>query len=197
MRVDLFPVSVYHYHVDHSHTFGMVSIDSIKETILNFYRRNKGSFNSPEGWNCDLFTTYGTDEFPPKHGMWPYIDSVMDEFHEDINATGPFSFTQAWLNCYESNHWQERHAHLPGQWSGVYYAILEPGEHQGTSFHDPNEDLRSCTGEVQNTVTAQVQEGDVLIFPSWLYHSALINKSKKLRATISFNFFIEDTKKRY
>ena len=57
--------------------------------------------------------------------MWPYIDVALDSFYNDISAKAPFQFTEAWLNCYEVDNWQERHAHLPGQWSGVYYAILE------------------------------------------------------------------------
>ena len=35
-------------------------------------------------------------------------------------------------------------------------------------------------------------EGDVIIFPAWLEHSAPLNKSSKLRSTISFNFVISD-----
>ena len=32
----------------------------------------------------------------------------------------------------------------------------------------------------------------MIIFPSWLEHAAPMNKSSKMRSTISFNFFIEE-----
>ena len=68
---------------------------------------------------------------------------------------------------------------------------MDPNEHHGTNFHDPNENLKAYSGQLDNTITPWVNEGDLIIFPSWMTHSAPLNKSSKLRATISFNFFID------
>ena len=184
MKVDVFPTQIYRYRVEEP--------EVIKERVIQYYEANKWkSKGAPEGWNCDLFTTFGTMEFPMGE-MLDGIGPLLDEFMEESSAPGSCIISEMWLNCYESKHWQEKHTHLPGQWSAVYYAILDPNEHHGTNFHDPNEDLKAFSGCLENTITPWVQEGDLIIFPSWMTHSAPLNKSSKLRATISFNFFVDD-----
>ena len=100
--------------------------------------------------------------------------------------------TDLWMNVYETKHWQEKHIHSPGQWSGVYYVHFDPNEHKATNFYHPNETLLATAGVTQNTLVPWVQEGDMIIFPSWLEHAAPMNKSSVKRSTISFNFFIEE-----
>ena len=181
MKIDLFPVSIYHYHVAES--------EFIHQRVLDFYTKSE-SRQTPEGWNCNLFTTFGTGDF----GIGEIFNSIrpcLDEFMLENNFEGSCAFTDAWLNCYDTINWQEKHSHLPGQWSAIYYAILEPGEHQGTIFYDPNEDLRMAVSkQLHNTVTSVVQEGDLILFPSWLHHAAPVNQSSYMRATISFNMEI-------
>ena len=103
--------------------------------------------------------------------------------------------TDLWMNVYETKHWQEKHIHSPGQWSGVYYVHFDPNEHKATNFHHPLETLLASNGMINskaNVITPWVQEGDMIIFPSWLEHAAPMNKSSVKRSTISFNFFIEE-----
>ena len=180
MKIDLFPVSIYHYRV--------LENDSVKETVLDYYRSSSDR-SVPAGWNCDLFTTYGTNDFFINK-FFNSLRPCLDDFLHDIKTMGSCSFTEAWLNCYESKNWQERHNHIPGQWSAIYYVIFNANEHQGSTFYDPNEENRAFTGQLENNITANVQEGDLLIFPSWLQHSAPINTSSELRATLSFNFLV-------
>ena len=180
MKVGLFPIYIYHYRV--------LETPLAKETVLDYYRSSNHR-KVPAGWNCDLFTTYGTNDFFIDK-VFNFIRPCLDDFINDTNSSGSCRFTEAWLNCYKSKNWQERHNHIPGQWSAIYYVIFNSNEHEGSIFHDPNEENRAFTGELENNITANVQEGDLLIFPSWLQHSAPINNSSELRATISFNFSI-------
>ena len=88
--------------------------------------------------------------------------------------------------------WQEKHMHLPSKWSGVYYPIFDEEEHSPTLFYNPNEKLLASNRFVgMNALEPKIKEGDMIIFPSWLEHAAPLNKSSKLRATISFNFFFD------
>ena len=57
-------------------------------------------------------------------------------------------------------------------------------------FYNCEEDRISISGNI--TLEPKVKEGDMIIFPSWLEHAAPLNKSSKLRATISFNFFFDN-----
>ena len=66
---------------------------------------------------------------------------------------------------------------------------------QQQTFIIPIETLLATSGMINikanGVITPWVQEGDMIIFPSWLEHAAPMNKSSKMRSTISFNFFIE------
>ena len=185
MRVEAFPTYLYRFHVDET--------DPIKTRVEEYYEENKfkEQGDTPEGWNCKLFTTFGTGYFPIAECLDAFTP-VLDEFQTEAKQYGNLILTDLWLNCYESTNWQEKHTHAPGQWSAVYYVHFDPNEHHGTNFHHPNETLLATAGIKSNVLTPWVQEGDLIIFPSWLEHAAPMNKSSKLRSTISFNFFVEE-----
>jgi uncharacterized protein (TIGR02466 family) len=184
MKVDLFPTSVYRYHVEEP--------EALKQRVIEFYNENKFKDENltPQDWNCQLFTTFGSGYFPISEAIEAFSPHF-DEFQEETKNYGNVILTDLWLNCYESTNWQEKHTHSPGQWSAVYYAVFDPNEHRGTKFLDPNEHVRAANGFKENAAEPWVQEGDLIIFPSYLEHSAPLNKSSKLRSTISFNFFVE------
>lgn len=183
MKVDIFPTQIYRYHIDDH--------QPIKDRIDHHYKEFRVGNEPPDSWNCKLFTTFGTKQFP----IVECIDAfsyVFDQFQDEARLPGNLILTDLWLNCYETTNWQDKHIHAPGQWSGIYYGHFDPNEHSGTKFYHPNETLLACQGDEQNTIIPWVNEGDVIIFPAWLEHSAPLNKSSKLRSTISFNFVISD-----
>ena len=183
MKLEAFPTLLYRYHIDDQ--------DDIKARVEEYYKENKFNTNKPDQWNCNLFTSYGTGTFP----IGECLDSftpTFDEFQTESKSYGNMILTDIWLNVYESSHWQEKHIHSPGQWSGVYYVEFDPNDHKATNFYHPNETLLASNGIQQNTLVPWVQEGDMIIFPSWLEHAAPMNNSSKRRSTISFNFFIEE-----
>ena len=183
MRVEAFPTLIYRYHLDDQ--------DPIKARVEEYYKQNKLKENTPDQWNCNLFTSYGSGKFPIGECLDAFTPTL-DEFQTESQCYGNMILTDLWLNVYESQNWQEKHIHSPGQWSGVYYVHFDPNEHKATNFYHPCETLLATAGITQNTLVPWVQEGDMIIFPSWLEHAAPMNKSSKMRSTISFNFFIEE-----
>ena len=183
MKVEAFPTLIYRYHLEDQ--------DPIKARVEEYYKQNKLKENTPEQWNCNLFTSYGSGAFPIGECLDAFTPTL-DEFQTESQSYGNMILTDLWLNVYESQNWQEKHIHSPGQWSGVYYVHFDPNEHKATNFYHPCETLLATAGITQNTLVPWVQEGDMIIFPSWLEHAAPMNKSSKLRSTISFNFFIEE-----
>ena len=183
MKVEAFPTLIYRYHLDDQ--------DPIKARVEEYYKQNKLKENTPEQWNCNLFTSYGSGKFPIGECLDAFTPTL-DEFQTESQSYGNMILTDLWLNVYESQNWQEKHIHSPGQWSGVYYVHFDPNEHKATNFYHPCETLLATAGITQNTLVPWVQEGDMIIFPSWLEHAAPMNKSSKMRSTISFNFFIEE-----
>ena len=183
MKVEAFPTLLYRYHLEEQ--------DPIKARVEEFYKDNKFQENTPDQWNCNLFTSYGSGKFPIGECLDAFTPTL-DEFQTESQSYGNMILTDLWLNVYESQNWQEKHIHSPGQWSGVYYVHFDPNEHKATNFYHPCETLLATAGITQNTLVPWVQEGDMIIFPSWLEHAAPMNKSSKMRSTISFNFFIEE-----
>ncbi len=183
MKVDIFPTQIYRYHIDEQ--------DDIKTRVESFYKERKLEGQPPDGWNCKLFTTFGAGTFPIVEAMDTFLP-YFDQFQDEIRKPGNLVLTDMWLNCYETTNWQDKHMHLPGEWSGVYYSHFDSNEHQGTMFYHPNETILACQGSDNNTIIPWVTEGDLVIFPAWLEHSAPLNKSSKLRSTISFNFLISE-----
>ena len=183
MKVEAFPTLLYRYHLEDQ--------DPIKARVEEYYKDNKLKENTPDQWNCNLFTSYGSGKFPIGECLDAFTPTL-DEFQTESQCYGNMILTDLWLNVYESQNWQEKHIHSPGQWSGVYYVHFDPNEHKATNFYHPCETLLATAGITQNTLVPWVQEGDMIIFPSWLEHAAPMNKSSKMRSTISFNFFIEE-----
>ena len=183
MKVEAFPTLIYRYHLEDQ--------DPIKARVEEYYKQNKLKENTPEQWNCNLFTSYGSGKFPIGECLDAFTPTL-DEFQTESQSYGNMILTDLWLNVYESQNWQEKHIHSPGQWSGVYYVHFDPNEHKATNFYHPCETLLATAGITQNTLVPWVQEGDMIIFPSWLEHAAPMNRSSKMRSTISFNFFIEE-----
>lgn len=183
MKVEAFPTLIYRYHLDDQ--------DPIKARVEEYYKQNKLKENTPDQWNCNLFTSYGSGKFPIGECLDAFTPTL-DEFQTESQCYGNMILTDLWLNVYESQNWQEKHIHSPGQWSGVYYVHFDPNEHKATNSYHPCETLLATAGITQNTLVPWVQEGDMIIFPSWLEHAAPMNRSSKMRSTISFNFFIEE-----
>ena len=186
MKIEAFPTLIYRYHIDEQ--------EAIKVRVNEYYEENKFKNTVPDQWNCDLFTSYGSGKFPIGECLDAFTPTL-DEFQTEAQCYGSMILTDLWMNVYDTKHWQEKHIHSPGQWAGVYYVHFDPNEHQATNFHHPLETLLATSGMINskaNVITPWVQEGDMIIFPSWLEHAAPMNKSSKMRSTISFNFFIEE-----
>jgi len=49
MKVEVFPTLLYRYHLDDQ--------DPIKARVEEFYKERKFNTNTPDQWNCNLFTS--------------------------------------------------------------------------------------------------------------------------------------------
>ena len=92
--------------------------------------------------------------------------------------------SKCWTQRYSKGDYHPPHDHWSEGYAAVFYAELDPTEHQSTEFMQPwiptsgNRDMSSVQGVV---------EGDLVIFPSNLFHMAPPHYSDKLRTIISFN----------
>jgi len=106
--------------------------------------------------------------------------------------------TGCWMNLYAPGAAHRRHSHPNNFLSAVYYLRTWPGA-CSINFHDP----RSQTGVIRPPVTeltaantdqvvVRVNDGTLLVFPSYLHHSVDANASGETRISLSFNLMFSE-----
>jgi uncharacterized protein (TIGR02466 family) len=104
-----------------------------------------------------------------------------------------FQFTGGWANMGPPGAAHKFHTHANNFLSCVYYIRAEPGANTIT-FHDPRYQnqvvipmVTERTAENAESINMSVEEGSLLLFPSWLPHSVDPNTSGAMRISVSFN----------
>jgi hypothetical protein len=102
---------------------------------------------------------------------------------------------QLWHNVYWTRaEYQERHHHIPCHFSFIHFLAFDRGEHRAPVFYDParlakaycrHAGLPRDVWEVEAEIA--VEEGDVLVFPSYLEHYVPPGRYTKPRVTVSMN----------
>ena len=117
-------------------------------------------------------------------------EDVLDYLHVVYDS---FEITGCWANIGAVNASHDVHSHPNNFLSGVYYVQTQKGANT-IKFEDPRSqvyimlpDLKKFTAENTRSITLDVKEGMLLIFPAWFLHSVDRNQSDKERISISFN----------
>ena len=195
MYIDLFPQRIYKYSLNDP---------ELKNTLIQRYEsfKNHATNRTPDGWSCELRTEFGSGSFP--HEYANIYNDILYQWRDDMQFIGRPIIDEIWMNAYEKAHFQEGHTHLPGFFSGIHYVCFDPEHHNGTTFGNPQAKLYSyltnMNGDFEGTTIdmdvnrhldemndVDVEEGDIIIFPSTLEHMVKKNMSDKLRITVSFN----------
>lgn len=103
-----------------------------------------------------------------------------------------FRITQSWLNISKKGQSHPRHTHPNSIFSGVFYLNVSPGDQLVFHRHrDPGSFAFPKSAENDFTRLQQevmVENGDLLLFPSWMEHSVPLTSSDK-RISLAFNSF--------
>jgi hypothetical protein len=110
-----------------------------------------------------------------------------------------------WYNLSVKDSYQEVHDHLGGpvpiSYAAIHYVMFDKNEHVSTVLYNP---LEAILKSLQPTTKDQfrpadyrgfqklldVEEGDIVIFPSYVPHSVMKQVSEKLRITVAFNISV-------
>ena len=132
------------------------------------------------------------------------ISVVASEVNRDFwpeGAEGDASIIESWFHVTKNGGYHDVHSHPNCSWCGIYY--LDPGESDLGSrngvnrFYDPriNADHYSDAGSAyinqQGFWDFEPVEGQIVIFPSYLKHSALPYFGDKDRVVIAFNAVVD------
>ena len=189
---NLFPVPIFHYKIENYKEINKELINYIlrlkKKDKIGNNRSNIGGWHSP---NFDLVKEETPINFINKFKDflkniiinefgWEYLPNKqrIDAMWAIINKKNSFNIMHNHQNCYLS---------------AAYY-VKKPERSGDISFFDPVEpktyrypEKEKGTFHSNQVVTLRPEEGDLLIFPSYLYHSVEPNLSDEDRIVISFN----------
>jgi|TARA_R100000734_G_C3312114_1_gene103062 hypothetical protein len=98
----------------------------------------------------------------------PYLKIISFKLRSD-----KCSVHNVWFQQYLKNNLHNWHNHPGCQFSNIYYLEL-PSNEIDTEFLDPDKKFL-------------IKEGDILTFPSYLYHRSPVNLTNKRKTVIVFN----------
>jgi hypothetical protein len=101
------------------------------------------------------------------------LTALYEKHKNKVKAT----VADIWYQVYYEHSRHDWHTHGYTQFANVYYVDL-PDKKYGTKF--------------LNTGKINVEEGDILTFPSWYLHCSPVIKSKKRKIVIAYNLDIEN-----
>ena len=172
--------------------YSMFSVPLFKYRIRNWYKNKQELYDLIPKWDDGIRDGKVYTDYHNKRGYKPpYADKVLDLIHPFfINFTKDIENKKVGLNdmwCQTSYRGQKHNLHNHGYfgWSAVLYVEFDPQVHSATSFISPFNNPHD--GNI-NYHVPNVEEGDLIVFPSTIAHESLENESDKPRTIISFNF---------
>ena len=180
-----------------TYTFTVNNIDNeqIKNKILEREQKGLGfRFDSIQGsgWqsNKDLLDS----EFPDlKKSLLIGVNEILGQIYVD-NAS--IRMINSWANISRKGEYTLPHIHEEASWSCVYY--VTPTEDANLYLKDPrlleymDKSHHYLKQPYANVIRKRpFNEGEAIIFPSWLEHGVGAGTKEMIRISISCNFLIE------
>jgi len=126
-----------------------------------------------------------------------FINDNLNNFWQHLKYNGNPSISHIWAQVYEKNGYCLPHHHTPHSLTGCFYVNASP-LHGNLRLQNPNETmlaqvpyrLRSDIefrnpGYFDHTVS--VNDGKLVLFPSYLWHRSEMNKTNDSRIVLAFN----------
>ena len=116
-----------------------------------------------------------------------FLTPVLGQFCEEAKIT--CSLTDAWCVKYQKGDYQLVHNHRGWGFSAIMFVEYDPKVHKPPGFVAPWQNPRNDTTEIQ--YPKDVEEGTIIIFPSYGLHFVEPNPSRKQRTVVSFDLLPE------
>jgi len=125
-------------------------------------------------------------------GLDKFLLKAGQEYLNEVNTHEPLHILSAWVNICQHSDYNPIHEHT-GLLSGVLYIDCPPSTSDTSNNNVPltdghtqfifGQELRFSNA----LLTIYPKPGTLLLFPSWLMHTAYPSRSELNRTTISFN----------
>jgi len=177
---DLFPILVSKFDIS-----GYDQEDEVIERVLD--NSGLGEHGFLQGSAKTSTTRNFLEEYPT---LQKQIQAAIDVYSKRVGLL-PLKTTGSWYGVYENGGKIDRHHHANSQVSGAYYPYVE-SRYTSIVLDNPTTVLRPT--DIWDNITKYsepakeivVQSGDLVLFPSWIYHYTDPNTSGK-RCVISFD----------
>lgn len=153
----------------------------VKDSVLKLIKEQESAERIyEEGSNtldisrCDYKVSY--DSRPWTDALQPYLENALSEMYSELGYSS-YSIHNIWFQQYNTGSTHGWHTHTKCQWTNVYYLDM-PEDAPKTELIDPWS---------RELITMDVEEGDILMFPSFVVHRAPTNQSTTSKTIISFN----------
>jgi hypothetical protein len=162
------PAHVYVSHVEKHHELKPQILNSIKNFGEFSYRSPDNSISNTD-WHLSpqMFRQYRDIINQP---IAQHLEAV-----RIANNYTAYSIGSCWFQQYKMGDYHDWHTHGECMFANVYYVELPEGSPKTTFLHNGEE------------FSIDVQEGDILTFPSYLVHRSPPNQIDSLKTVISFN----------
>ena len=184
MEVSLFPTYFWKLKVSNH--------ESIKsrylQSFIDGYENN--IYDVPEGWITHKCHTSFNESKLMDRDICDEYASIFDSIFNK-KWTGNF---ECWYQVYKNDEYQEWHDHMPSTLSAIHFLNFKE-EHKAPMFQDPIRNLKATMNHAglnermleTDKYTPEVEEGDIIIFPSYLQHTVPAGKYNSHRVTIALN----------
>lgn len=174
--------------------YGHYKVENHRElsSIISKKIENVEDYN---GWNqnCNVQVKMVDD----LNFIVPYVKPLLRQFSEELESKINFEFVGGgWVSCYNKGGFQEVHQHSHSDVSVVYFMNSEKDfakfyflDRHSNDFSD-SWIRKVFPTQLTDTFFPNIEEGDLLIFPSHIFHGVSIHKSNVLRKTFAFNMDI-------
>jgi uncharacterized protein (TIGR02466 family) len=126
------------------------------------------------------------------------LDKHVASFAREVGfdlAGGKLKLDSLWVNVLPQGGVHTGHIHPHSVVSGTYYVAV-PEDAASIKFEDPRLAMMMAAPtrqtdadqSLQPFVFLAPQEGEVILWESWLRHEVVLNRSKSARVSISFNY---------
>jgi uncharacterized protein (TIGR02466 family) len=193
---NLFSVPIFHYKLDNYKEINKELLNYILE--LQKSDKTGNAHSNKGGWHSQNFDI--VNQGPPIN----FLNKIKDYLKHIISNEFGWKYVPnkqrivaMWAIINKKNSFNVTHNHQNCYFSSAYY-VKKPKNSGDITFFDPKEaktyrfpKIEKYTEYSSEAVTIKPEEGDLLIFPSYLYHSVSENLSEDDRVVVSFNVDVD------
>jgi uncharacterized protein (TIGR02466 family) len=166
--------------------------EPIKKYCYELRDKTKGVIISNRGgWHSGEILKPVPDEL---QSFFHQVTSYVNNYCAQITGITDLMLGNFWVNINPPGTYNRRHDHQRSVLSGVYYVDCE-GDNIGNFVIERDDNMEFFGGRYQNAsqicmnhFTIKPLTNFLFIMPAWTYHSVEMNREKRDRISIAFNF---------